>query len=168
MVVHIGTSGWSYDHWQGVLYPHNTGVHERLFEHPLWMVEGLATMFEIAAVYDSNVPRSDIRLRTHSEKALVVQQMVGEDTVELGALFDNLVTSDHLFRSHPEEAYALSWALTFYLAERLPKQYFAYIELQRQRGFQSYTDVDRNLDFRRAFEVAPNQLAVPVMRLIKD
>jgi uncharacterized protein YecE (DUF72 family) len=30
MVVHIGTSGWSYDHWQGVLYPHNTGVHERL------------------------------------------------------------------------------------------------------------------------------------------
>jgi len=21
MIVHIGTSGWSYDHWQGVLYP---------------------------------------------------------------------------------------------------------------------------------------------------
>ena len=22
MSVHIGTSGWSYDHWEGVLYPH--------------------------------------------------------------------------------------------------------------------------------------------------
>ncbi|GAB3701904.1 DUF72 domain-containing protein [Spirosoma flavus] len=30
MAVHIGTSGWSYDHWQGVLYPPNTPVHNRL------------------------------------------------------------------------------------------------------------------------------------------
>jgi hypothetical protein len=22
LIVHIGTSGWSYDHWEGVLYPH--------------------------------------------------------------------------------------------------------------------------------------------------
>lgn len=28
--IHIGTSGWSYDHWQGVLYPHHTPVHDRL------------------------------------------------------------------------------------------------------------------------------------------
>jgi uncharacterized protein YecE (DUF72 family) len=26
----IGTSGWSYDHWQGILYPARTPVHERL------------------------------------------------------------------------------------------------------------------------------------------
>jgi uncharacterized protein YecE (DUF72 family) len=26
----IGTSGWSYDHWQGVLYPHGTPPRERL------------------------------------------------------------------------------------------------------------------------------------------
>jgi uncharacterized protein YecE (DUF72 family) len=30
MGIHIGTSGWSYDHWQGVLYPHGTPVHDRL------------------------------------------------------------------------------------------------------------------------------------------
>ena len=24
MAVHIGTSGWSYDHWDGVLYPPGT------------------------------------------------------------------------------------------------------------------------------------------------
>ncbi|MEG4206393.1 hypothetical protein QUA20_21005 [Microcoleus sp. Pol7_A1] len=22
LIVHIGTSGWSYDHWEGVLHPH--------------------------------------------------------------------------------------------------------------------------------------------------
>jgi uncharacterized protein YecE (DUF72 family) len=30
LAIHIGTSGWSYDHWQGVLYPPGTPVRERL------------------------------------------------------------------------------------------------------------------------------------------
>lgn len=30
MAIHIGTSGWSYDHWQGILYPDPTPVHDRL------------------------------------------------------------------------------------------------------------------------------------------
>lgn len=30
MSVHIGTSGWSYDHWQGILYPHDIPSTERL------------------------------------------------------------------------------------------------------------------------------------------
>jgi uncharacterized protein YecE (DUF72 family) len=30
MAIHIGTSGWSYDHWEGVLYPHGTKGPGRL------------------------------------------------------------------------------------------------------------------------------------------
>jgi uncharacterized protein YecE (DUF72 family) len=30
MAIHIGTSGWSYDHWQGILYPHGIPQRERL------------------------------------------------------------------------------------------------------------------------------------------
>jgi uncharacterized protein YecE (DUF72 family) len=30
MAVHIGTSGWSYDHWQGILYPHGLPAEKRL------------------------------------------------------------------------------------------------------------------------------------------
>lgn len=30
MRIHIGTSGWSYNHWTGVLYPHHTTPRERL------------------------------------------------------------------------------------------------------------------------------------------
>src|SRR5690625_4112295 len=30
MTVHIGTSGWSYDHWTGVLYPEGLPARERL------------------------------------------------------------------------------------------------------------------------------------------
>ena len=29
-MIHIGTSGWSYDHWEGVLYPHGTASRRRL------------------------------------------------------------------------------------------------------------------------------------------
>lgn len=30
MSTYVGTSGWSYDHWQGVLYPYPTPVRDRL------------------------------------------------------------------------------------------------------------------------------------------
>ncbi len=30
MTVHVGTSGWSYEHWQGVVYPHGAPRRERL------------------------------------------------------------------------------------------------------------------------------------------
>ena len=30
MAIHIGTSGWSYDHWHGVLYPHGILPRQRL------------------------------------------------------------------------------------------------------------------------------------------
>lgn len=30
MGVHVGTSGWSYNHWHGVLYPHGIAPRERL------------------------------------------------------------------------------------------------------------------------------------------
>ncbi len=30
MSIRIGTSGWSYDHWDGVLYPPGTPARERL------------------------------------------------------------------------------------------------------------------------------------------
>src|SRR5687768_9329612 len=30
MAIAIGTSGWSYDHWEDVLYPHGTAQRDRL------------------------------------------------------------------------------------------------------------------------------------------
>jgi uncharacterized protein YecE (DUF72 family) len=30
MAIYIGTSGWSYDHWEGVLYPHRSSSKQRL------------------------------------------------------------------------------------------------------------------------------------------
>jgi hypothetical protein len=30
MTIHIGTSGWSYDHWEGVIYPYGAPQRDRL------------------------------------------------------------------------------------------------------------------------------------------
>src|SRR3954467_155005 len=30
MAIHIGCSGWSYNHWQGILYPHGAASRVRL------------------------------------------------------------------------------------------------------------------------------------------
>ena len=30
MAIHVGTSGWSYEHWRGILYPHEARRRERL------------------------------------------------------------------------------------------------------------------------------------------
>lgn len=40
MTIWIGTSGWSYDHWQGVLYPQPTAVSQRL----AWYVKRFSTV----------------------------------------------------------------------------------------------------------------------------
>jgi Protein of unknown function (DUF1570) len=145
---------------------YNTGVHERLFQHPLWVIEGLATMFEVPAVYDVRLSADTPLDRIHSSKAREVIGVVGKDSSILGEKLEDLVASDHLFRVHTSEAYALAWALTYYLAERMPKQYFEYIALQRQRGFEAYPAEARQMDFRKAFAMSPTQLAPHLLRAL--
>jgi uncharacterized protein YecE (DUF72 family) len=36
MTVHMGTSGWSYAHWQGVLYPHGPPPRDHLASYLRW------------------------------------------------------------------------------------------------------------------------------------
>lgn len=146
---------------------YNTGAHERLFEHPLWFVEGLATMFEVPAVYDSRVQTSNIETRMHLEKLAAIRDLK-LDATRLGAYLQSLVSDDDLFATEPELAYTLSWALTFYLVERMPLQYFELVTLQRSRGFQLYGPGDRQMDFRTAFQTTPEQLAPQVLQLLGE
>jgi hypothetical protein len=146
---------------------YNTGIHQRLFQHPLWFVEGLATMFELPTVYESNLISSDLRSRIHIEKLSAIRE--ANLTSEEFALFcRQLIQKDDLFRTQPKLAYAVSWGLTFYLVERRPNQYSDYITIQRQRGFQKYEAVDRELDFRQAFGADPDQLAHHVLHLLTE
>jgi hypothetical protein len=144
---------------------YNTGIHERLFKHPLWFVEGLATMFEVPAVYDSDHQQNSIESRYHPEKMQVLQRY-STSSQELGMHLTQLIESDSLFRSEPQLAYALGWGLSFYLVERMPRQYVDFISLQRERGFQQYGPADRLIDFRQAFQTTPEQISPQILRLL--
>ncbi|MBX3421229.1 MAG: DUF1570 domain-containing protein [Pirellulaceae bacterium] len=146
---------------------YNTGLHERLFAHPLWFVEGLATLFEVPAVYEVSLGQPSPKDRVHPEKYSHIKHLL-HDTDALAAGLESLIASDQMFQSDPQIAYALSWALNYYLIERLPQKYLELVDRQRQRGFHAYAEGDRQFDFRAAFETTPPQLALQIQQLLRS
>lgn len=143
---------------------YNSGMHERLFENPLWYVEGLATMFEIPAVYDAKRQSSSLVDRFSPARVARLQAML-QTPENVENAIRSLIANDDLFRSVPEVAYDLSWAMNFYFVERMPNAYHTFTELQKSRRFGGYEDAERISDFRRAFQVSPSQIALELQRL---
>jgi len=126
----------------------NTGIHSRYTPPPLWVAEGLATMFEAPGVYDC---RNHTRRRDRINRARLAdfRQLVPRHRPEL---LSALLASDKLFRSRPAAAYAEAWALSFYLVETQPGKYAKYLALTAEREpFADYTAGERLGDFTAVF-----------------
>ena len=127
----------------------NAGVHSRYTPPPLWVAEGLATMFEARGVYDSRhyTQRSD---RINRERLRAFKSRV-EPNHRPGSL-EAMIASDRRFRSDPAAAYAEAWALSFYLVETEPRKYARYLSLTAAHpSFTEYTPEKRTSDFRSVF-----------------
>ncbi len=145
---------------------YNTGVHERLFENPLWLVEGLATVFEQPAVYDLRTNRSTVESRMLSSKVAAIQPLLRDSNL-LEMQLRSLIESDRFFTQDPGLAYALSWAMLFYLAERMPSEFGELLRSQNKRGFGPYSPGDRVDDFRKAIRTDTVSLALQMQRLFQ-
>ncbi|GAB5405461.1 MAG: DUF1570 domain-containing protein [Aureliella sp.] len=143
----------------------NTGVHERLFENPLWCVEGLATLFEEPSVYDPRASSSTVATRINDRQAKVVEQFCRRGG-KLEDALAQIVGSDDMFGSDPQLAYASAWALTFYLTERMPRQYMELMRAQQSRGFGHYPTRSRIGDFQNVVNVPMSTLSLQVKRLL--
>jgi hypothetical protein len=128
---------------------YNVGVHKRFTAPPRWLVEGLATMFEARGVWNRQYDRSQAdrinrgRLRDFHNYAAKRRRP---------EMLSELITSDQLFRSDPEGAYAEAWALSFYLCETQPRLYAAYLAKTAERPlFSDYSAADRMADFQSVF-----------------
>ena len=146
---------------------YNTGVHERLFRNPLWFAEGLATMFERPEVYELGLGRSQTENRVHAYQLHVAAPSL-INPERLKPLLQNLVATDELFQSNTQLAYALSWSLSFYLAEKMPSRYQSLMRVQRARPFGDYTAKERTRDFQRAVGIPFELLANHVSRFYVD
>jgi len=142
----------------------NTGVHSRFTMPPLWVAEGLATMFEAPGVYHSRsfTGQGDRinRLRFRHFNELVVPRHKPE-------LLAALVASDRPFRTHPSVAYATAWALTFYLMETDRGKYAEYLTRTAERPpFQDYPAAARTADFTQVFGDDWRMLEARLLRFI--
>jgi hypothetical protein len=127
----------------------NIGIHSRLAETPNWVIEGIGTMFEAPGVWNSQFHRelSD-RINQGRLDGYVRNFAQGQNRGTL----KSIVESDRLFAVDPDAAYAYSWALLFYLAERETNKLSQYIKLTASRPpGQKYAPSNRLRDFVRIF-----------------
>lgn len=143
---------------------YNTGIHERLADNPLWVVEGLATMFEERAVFDARATSRSLESRINTQQLKTLRRFLADPAL-LEAQLTDLVQSNEMFKRDPQSAYALAWGLTFYLAERMSSQYGAYSQkLARLGKLHEYGRAERARDFSRAFEADIGLIAIQMQR----
>ncbi len=146
---------------------YNTGIHQRLSMDPLWFVEGLASMFEQPSVYDLRQQQATTLSRMDTRRTQRLRGLVDQPSLLLEQL-QSLTASDELFQRSPEVAYDLSWALTFYLAERMPSELRQYSSVLAARPFGEYAAHERERDFRQVFGGDLSLLAGRLSRLLQE
>lgn len=126
----------------------NIGIHSRLTSPPLWIVEGLGSLFEARGVWDSRRwPQRADRINVQRLRDFRLWQRQRPS-----GFLAQLISTDRPFRTQSQVAYAESWALAFYLAETQPQRLAEYLRrLARQPAFTQYTPAQRLADFRAAF-----------------
>ncbi len=143
----------------------NTGVHSRYSQPPLWVAEGLATMFEAPGVCNAHdhPSRSDRinRGRLHDFRRVVAPKHEPE-------LLKKIVSSDYLFQSNPRAAYAEAWALSFFLAETRGPAYARYLARTADKpAFHHSSASERLADFTSVFGDDWKMLEARLLRFIE-
>ena len=127
----------------------NTGVHSRVGETPKWLVEGLATTFEVDGVRHGQL-REPVLSRVNRDRLSYFAH--SRDNRGTTGRIEEVITSDNRFRTDTLQAYADAWAVTFFLLETRPTQYANYLAaISKRDPLRSYTAEQRLEDFRKAF-----------------
>jgi hypothetical protein len=144
----------------------NVGLHSRYSQPPLWVAEGLATLFEAKGVYDagsySNAKDRVNRGRLADFRAI----LEGNHRPEV---LRSLIQSDKIFQAAPSAAYAEAWAFTFYLVETEPRKYAQFLARTAAREpFSDYNAVQREADFTAVFGKDWRMLEARFLRFMAD
>ena len=126
----------------------NTGVHTRFANTPLWVAEGLGTLFEAPGIYDSQSHRNK-RDRVNRGRLTAYRAFVKRNG---GNALAEMISSDRFFRQDTDGGYALAWAFTFYLVETRPSLYAKYLSRTAARKVGgAYPSKERMADFTAVF-----------------
>jgi hypothetical protein len=127
----------------------NTGVHNRFTTTPLWLAEGLGTMFEAPGVWNW---RDNPRQADRINRDRLIQFRQWRKAGRKPGAFVGLLGSDRQFQSNPAAAYAEAWAWVFFLTETHSRKFAEYVERTARRpDFQEYPLARRMADFTAVF-----------------
>ncbi|HEX2475866.1 MAG TPA: DUF1570 domain-containing protein [Lacipirellulaceae bacterium] len=127
---------------------YNVGIHKRFTAAPLWLIEGLATMFEARGMWNAQYDHSQSDRINYGRLADFRKYAARRKPGSLLAL----LSSDQAFRGDVIAAYAEAWALSFYLCETQPRLYAAYLNKTATRPlFSDYPAAERIADFQEIF-----------------
>lgn len=134
----------------------NYGVHSRVVNTPKWITEGIGQMFEPDTMI-SDRPGLGVRERKNEESYLYLDRVfqLGHDPKFTERMMQ-LIGDDTLFkgRDSVNDAYAISWAMMFYLAERDPKAFVRILEhTSRRPTYAAYSRTERIQDFEKVIGV---------------
>ncbi|MCG8653008.1 MAG: DUF1570 domain-containing protein [Pirellulales bacterium] len=145
----------------------NSGVHSRINDTPKWITEGVGQMFEPVAMTD---PRGASQLAdrvNRSSQRFIQANYRGQNEAKFTQHVMQLVSDDTLFDQHIENAYAVSWAMMFYLAERQPQAFARILNHTSTRPpFQEYQRGDRVSDFEKIVGMDTYQFSKRVSRFL--
>lgn len=140
----------------------NSGVHSRLTDTPKWISEGIGQMFEPAGMTNAATGAALAeRINPDSLKA-IERSFRGRSDSRFNEVVLDLISGDTLF-DNPQtinDAYAVSWALMFYLGERETKNFARLLnETSARPPFQSYTRQARIKDLERILGYDAHELS---------
>lgn len=142
----------------------NAGLHPRLTDTPLWVIEGVGTLFESPALGQGS--GASLRERAGTVYPSAFKERF-EDPVALGDSMAELIGSDALFERDPDAAYSLSWALTFYFTERWAGAYDRYLgRLGQLKPLAAFSAPQRMHEFTRIFGTDLRRIANDVAALV--
>jgi Protein of unknown function (DUF1570) len=144
---------------------YNVGIHSRFTLTPRWLAEGLAMMFEARGVWDSQTYTQDgdrvNRERLQDFKDYLPRRKEGS--------LAQLIASDNSFQTDPIDAYAESWAFSFYLCETQPRLYAKYLAKTAARPlFVHYSAEQRLADFQEFFGSDMRLIEAKFLRWMDD
>ena len=127
----------------------NTGLHSRLAFQPKWVVEGLATVFEVEGMR-SRRAGGTAATRVNIERFNWFKDYV--KSRRSPQALSRFLSSNDLFDRATLDAYSESWALSFYLVENRPADYARYLkQLAALEPLKDYDSPTRLNDFQQVF-----------------
>ncbi len=143
----------------------NMGLHQRRASTPLWIIEGLATMFEspLLSGLQSREGKSHWPASRQS-----TWRVLSKHPESIQPLVAGLIHNDLAFEADFQNAYTVAWAMTTYLSQRRSQQFGPYLQrVGNKTPFQEYEAADRVEEFESAFGTDSRLLTNKIIKYLE-